>query len=221
MAVAPQSSKVNFQHIDFVLVRTGLVMAILIFEGGIIQNKLISVDKKLNSEDLVKYANFLNDKFKGYSILEIKKNILEEMKKAESDFNALYYKAMHLVRDVLKDQDPEREIFLEGTLQVMHKMDFRDISSMRELLEFLEQRSELLEILDKISQVQGLSISFGNDFYGPDLGEWGIISSPYGLKGEPLGVIGTIGPINMDYSKLVPMVDYIAKMLNQILEQRL
>jgi heat-inducible transcriptional repressor len=91
---------------------------------------------------------------------------------------------------------------------------------MRELLEFLEQRSNLLEILDKISESEGLIVSFGTEFYGPELESWSLISSPYTYKGQPLGLVGTIGPIHMDYAKMVPMVDYVAKMLTDILETR-
>jgi heat-inducible transcriptional repressor len=220
MAVAPGVNFIRWHKIDFVLVRPGLVMAILIFQGGIVQHKLISVDEKLGSDDLIKYGNFLNEKFQGCTLFDVKQQILREMQEAETRFNELYSKALSLARETF-DVPGDREIFLEGTLNVLGSLEGTDISSMRDLLEFLQQRSDLLDLLDQISQTEGLTVTFGKEFYGPELGEWGIISSPYKVQGETVGVIGTLGPIHMDYSKLVPMVDYIARMLSQILETRI
>jgi len=219
MALAPQQDFVRWHRIDFVLVRPGLVMAILIFQGGIVQNRLIAVDDKVSSDDLIRYSNFLNDTFQGYTLFEVRQTIIKEMQEAEDAFNALYSKAFSLA-EAATGSTSERQLFLDGTLNVLERLDDIDMSSMRELLEFLEHRSELLQLLEKVSEGESLTVVFGSEFYGPELGEWGIISSPYRVRGETLGVVGTIGPINMDYPKLVPMVDYIAKMLTEILESR-
>ncbi len=219
MVVAPQKNFVRWHQIDFILIRPGLVMAVLVFQGGIVQNKLLTVDEKIKSDDLIKYSNYLNEKFQGQTLFEVRQQVIREMQDAQTQFNALYYKALNLAQAAFNSKN-DREIFLEGTLNVLDRLESTDVSSMRELLEFLEQRSELLELLDKVTQVEGLTIAFGKEFYGPQLGEWGIISSPYSVKGEPLGIVGTIGPIYMNYSKLVPMVDYVAKMLSEILETR-
>jgi heat-inducible transcriptional repressor len=219
MALAPQQDFVRWHRIDFVLVRPGLVMAILIFQGGIVQNRLIAVDDKVSSDDLIRYSNFLNDTFQGYTLFEVRQTIIKEMQEAEDAFNALYSKAFSLA-EAATGSTSERQLFLDGTLNVLERLDDIDMSSMRELLEFLEHRSELLQLLEKVSEGESLTVVFGSEFYGPELGEWGIISSPYRVRGETLGVVGTIGPINMDYPRLVPMVDYIAKMLTEILESR-
>jgi len=220
MAVAPRRSTVRFHQIDFALVRPGLVMAIMILQGGIVQNRLLTVEKKVETDDLIKFSNYLNEKFQGRTLLEVKERIIQEMKQAENQFNAMYYRALDLARNAVNTPQTEREIFVEGMIHVLNRGEQVDFASMRELLEFLEQRSNLLEILDKISESEGLIVSFGTEFYGPELESWSLISSPYTYKGQPLGLVGTIGPIHMDYAKMVPMVDYVAKMLTDILETR-
>ncbi len=220
MALAPQKDFVRWQQVDFVLVRPGLIMAVMVFQGGIVQNKLLPIKEEVNTDDLIRYSNYLNDKFQGQTLFEVKRNLIKEIKDARNRFNALYYKALDLAKKTFGNKD-EREVFVDGTLNVLDRLDNKDISSMRELLEFLEQRSNLLDLLDKISQSEGLTITFGNEFYGPKLGDWSLISSPYRVQGETLGIIGSLGPIHMDYSKVVPMVDYIAKMLSHFLEMRL
>ncbi len=220
MAVAPRRSTVRFHQIDFVLVRPGLVMAIMILQGGIVQNRLLAVEEKIGTDELIKFSNYLNDKFQGRTLLEVKKKIIDEMKQAENQFNAMYFRALDLARNAVNTPQSDREIFVEGMINVLNRGEQVDFASMRELLEFLEQRSNLLGILDRISETQGLIVSFGTEFYGPELEGWSLISSPYTYKGQPLGLVGTIGPIHMDYTKMVPMVDYVAKMLTDILETR-
>ncbi|MDZ7761944.1 MAG: heat-inducible transcriptional repressor HrcA [Desulfovermiculus sp.] len=219
MAVAPKRSMIRLQRIDLIQVRAGLVMAIAIFDGGVVHNKLLPVEARVTPDDLVKYANYLNDKFQGRTIEEIKKDILQEMEQAETKFNALYGRALSLAQEAF-DSNNDREVFLEGTLNVLDHIEGKDISSMREILEFLEHRSAILELVDKLAQSEGLIVTFGAEFYGPELGQWGLISSPYQVHGQKLGMVGTIGPIHMDYSRLMPMVDTIAKMLSDLLESR-
>lgn len=219
MALAPQTKLARWQQLDFSLVRPGLAVAILVFQGGIVQNKLITLDEKITADDLKKYSNYLNDTFKGQTFLEVRLNLIKEMQEARDQFNALYIKALSLIQSAFSEKD-NREIFVDGTLYVFNQIDQHDLSSMRELLEFLEQRSDLLELLDKVSESSGLLISFGNEFYGPKLENWTLISTPYQVKGETMGIIGTLGPINMNYSKVVPLVDYIAKMLTDVLDSR-
>ncbi len=220
MAVAPQSSSVRWKHIDFVLVRPGLAMAILVFEGGMVQHKLLEVGENTTSQDLEKYRNVLNERFLGQSLYQVKQTILREMESARSEFNKLYYSALNLAREACQEEEGERQIFVEGTLNVWDQLDPKDLESMRDLLGFLEHRSDLLKILEQIIQAQGLTIVFGSQIAGRDLSDWCIISSPYGIHNRPLGLVGTIGPVHMDYSRTVPLVDYTAKMLNQILESR-
>ena len=219
MAVAPKRSMIRLQRIDLIQVRAGLVMAIAIFGGGVVHNKLLPVEAQVTPDDLVKYANYLNEKFQGRTIEEIKRDILQEMEQAETKFNALYGRALSLAQEAF-DSNNDREVFLEGTLNVLDHLEGKDISSMRELLEFLEHRSAILELVDKLAQSEGLIVTFGTEFYGPELGQWGLISSPYQVQGQKVGMVGTIGPIHMDYSRLMPMVDTIAKMLSDLLESR-
>ncbi len=220
MVVAPQISFMKWKQVDFVLVRPGLVMAILVFEGGIVHNRLVSYeDLNITSNDLIKFSNYLNDKFKGKTLFEAKKSILKEMEDVRNKFNVLYFNALSIARQMC-DTEEKREVYVEGTFKVIDHIDPKDVDQMKSLLEFLEKRSALLKLIEKLGDGEGIFITFANEVFDSDLDKFSIISSPYGVRGEPLGIIGTIGPIHMDYSKLIPMVDYVAKMLSEILENR-
>lgn len=221
IVISPPVSFMKWKHIDFILVRPGLVLAILVFEGGMVHNRLLTVeDKKITSDDLKKFSNYLNERFSGKSLYEVKHIIKTEIDDAKNKFNELYFNALRLAKHTC-ESDEEREIFVEGAHKFIEEIDLKDIERMKTLLKFIEERADLLKILNKIEQGEGILITFGNELFGDDLDQWTIISSPYGIKDDFKGVIGTIGPLNVDYSKLIPLVDYMAKMLNRILETRL
>ncbi len=221
IVISPPVSFMRWKHIDFVLVKQGLVLAILVFEGGMVHNRLVSLEHtNITNDDLTKFSNYLNEKFSGKSLYEVKKIIKKEIEDASNKFNELYLSALKLAKYTCDSED-EREIFVEGAHKVIEETQLKDIERMKNLLKFIEERGELLKILEKIEQGEGIFIAFGNELFGSELEEWTIISSPYGLEDESTGIIGTIGPLNVDYSKLIPLVDYIAKMLNRILETRL
>ncbi len=221
MAVAPKISFMKWKQIDFVLVKPGMIMAILVFEGGIVHHRIIEVSTStISGEDLMKFSNYLNDRFKSQTLHQVKIGIRREMEEAQKKFSSLYINALKLAEKTCEAEE-DREVFVEGTAKVIDHIDPRELERMKLLLEFLEKRSKLLKLLDKIDDPQGIFISFGKEVFGSELEQWSIISSPYGVKGRPLGIIGTIGPIYMNYSRLIPMVDYMAKMLSEILEMRL
>ena len=95
-----------------------------------------------------------------------------------------------------------------------------DVSSMRDLLKFLEERSELLQILDKVSEEQGTTVTLGNELPHDDLLDWSMICSSYSAENENLGVVGIIGPIRMNYAKVVPVVDFTARILTEMFKSR-
>lgn len=219
MALGPSKDLARWQQIDFVLLKDDLVMVILIFKGGLMQHKLVKLEKVVKPDDLIKYSNLLNERFAGWPLLKVRHWILKEMQRMQEEFNQLYYQALGLASSVFV-RSREREVFVKGRGYVLEQIAPQELQTLRRLLELLDRHSELMELLDKISNAKGVNIDFGNELDGPYLGDWGLISSSYLVQGEPLGLVGTIGPIYMNYARLVPKVDYVAKMLSEVLTKR-
>jgi len=214
MVLTPRKSLVRWQQIDFILLRPGLVMSVLILDGGLIQNKVIQVDKDITADELIKYSNFLNDSFQGRTLYQVREEILEQMKKAHLEFEHLYKKALKLAQDTFEANN--RQVFVEGTINLLEGEELSDINAMRDLFKILEEKSKLLQLLDKTIESRGLNIILGEEQNLEELQEYSVISSPYSIKDDTLGVVSVIGPMRMDYSKVIPTVDLMAKILSQI-----
>ena len=218
IVLAPGIEDARWRSIDFILVRTGLVMAVLVLEGGLIQNRLVKVEKSTTTDDLIKFSNYLNHHFKGQSLFEVRTQCRRDLKKAERSANRLYRKALNIARDTFLES-PERDFFVEGTLNILDQPEFSDLKNMRELLAFLEERSKLLDLLGRSLSEGGVKILLGPETAVKDLKEVSVVTSPYGSDEQPTGVLGVIGPLRMNYAKVVPLVDFTAKVLTQILKK--
>ncbi len=217
LVITPSHQLIRWQQIDFVLLRPGLVMSILVMEGGMVNNKVIKVDKEITSDDLVRFSNYLNEHFQGKTLLHVRAGILAQMRKARKQFENLYENALRLARESF--EDTTRQVYVEGIHYLFQGTDFPDLGKMRELFKILEEKSKLLKLLDKTIESKNLSIILGQEQKLDELSDFTVISSPYSLRDDNIGAVSIIGPTRMNYSKIVPAVDLTAKILSQLLQE--
>jgi heat-inducible transcriptional repressor len=215
LVLSPQKKLSHWKSIEFMYIKPGLVLSILILEENLIQNKLIKVNKDITKEDLIKFSNFLNEKFKGLPLYIVRQKIIEEMKSAQAKFENLYQQAMKVAKEAFEDSN--RQLYVEGTTHILSKDQMKNINTMKELFHFLEEKSRLLEILDKTIE-EGLNILIGSEDL-ENLGGYSVISSPYAFKEGTQGVVSVIGPMHMDYTYIIPRVDLISKVLTKIFQE--
>ncbi len=217
LVITPSHQLIRWQQIDFVLLRPGLVMSILVMEGGMINNKVIKVDQEITGDDLVRFSNYLNEHFQGKTLLHVRAAILAQMQNARKQFENLYENAFRLAHESF-DQ-PNRQVYVEGTHYLFQGTDFSDLNKMRELFKMLEEKSKLLKLLDKTIESKNLSIILGQEQKMDELSDFTVISCPYTLRDENIGSVSIIGPTRMNYSKIVPAVDLTAKILSQLFQE--
>jgi heat-inducible transcriptional repressor len=217
LVITPSHQLIRWQQIDFVLLRPGLVMSILVMEGGMIHNRVIKVDADITGDDLVRFSNYLNDHFQGKTLIHVRASILGQMQKARKQFENLYEKALMLARESFEDSS--RQVYVEGAHYLFQGSDQSDLNKMRELFKMLEEKSKLLKLLDKTIKSRDMSIILGREQKLDELSDFTVISSPYSLKEENIGAVSIIGPTRMNYSKIIPAVDLTAKILSQLLQE--
>lgn len=225
MVITPGLQDTRWKEIDFVRVKAGLVLAVLVLDGGEVCNKLLPAEDDLGADELRRFANFLNDTYRGKTLSEARSLIRKELADARRQLSKLCHSALLLAKETT-DQPAGRDVFVDGAANIPRHAEFADIERLRELLSLLEERSRLLDILDKIlvtdAHAPGLRITLGQE--EQDLGEGlkslSVISTTYGDHATPRGSLAIIGPMRMDYASIVPMVDTIAQTLTSLLKAR-
>lgn len=218
MVVAPRHADTRWKRIDFSLLNPGLVMVILVLQGGLVRNRVIETDAKVTADDLITYANYLNDLFTDHTVAEVRARIENELREAERTLNALYQQALMLARSAFeRGAVTDNEIIVDGTLNILSQPEFTDSDHVRDVMRVLEERTFLLELLDKATSDWKTVVTIGGESDLTSLSDLGIITAPYGTG--PLGAIGLIGPVRMDYATLVPVVNFTANALTRILDR--
>ena len=127
-------------------------------------------------------------------------------------------KALRLGYAATELHAPER-IHIEGTGSFLESPEFADVERMRTLFRALDEKSKLVALLDRVEQAGAMQIFIGNESEFSSAGDVTVVASPYGNEGRTLGTVGVIGPTRMNYSRVIPLVQFTAQTLRQVLEQ--
>jgi len=220
VVMAPKIVDTVFRFIEFVLLRKNQIVAIFVSQSGLMQKKLIEIDDQdISQDDLDKYSRYLNETFSGFTLREVRHKILAEMKKERNRYDKLLSKALKMGHSVLVN-DMEVEVYIEGEANFLNYPEFAEIGKMKAIFKTFNEKTVLLNILDKAMENSGLQIFIGAENELPELGNCSFILSSYSYRNrDVLGTLGVVGPTRMNYYYIIPVVDYIAKFLSNYLDE--
>lgn len=218
IVLAPRFTATVFRHIEFVPLNQGRLLVIFVSQSGLVQNKIIQLEGELPSvSELQQITNYLNDELSGLTIAEVRAKIVEQMQQEKSQYDAMLNDALGFSQQVFSG-DIEDDVIIEGAANILDQPDFADRSSMQRLFRAFEQKSNLITLLDKSQQAQGVQIYIGSQAEFEDFAGCSLITANYTNGKQPLGSLGVIGPSRMKYSQVVAVVDYTAQLISRALE---
>ena len=192
-------------------------LVILITDDGIIENRIISLPKGLPNSTLIETTNYLNSIIKGRTLLESKKIINEEIKNDKVRIDNLVQKLIDDGIACWNDASRKNKLIVTGTAKLFDDIKaIEQLEDTRVLIEKLENKKKLMGIIDETQQADGLQIFIlsENNLFG--LTDCTTIISPFRNKEkEIIGAIGVIGPMRLNYAKIIPVVDYTANLIGK------
>lgn len=217
VVLAPRFGSNVFKHIEFIKLREKKILVIIVSNSGEVQNKLIESDEPMDQDELDKYGKYLNEIMVGLSLAEAKKKIVEKMKREKVLFDSLMYRALQLSQKALEDER-EGDLYIEGKTNLIRFPEFADVEKMRALIQAFEEKTKIVKLLDKALSTHGIQIFIGAENEFSEMQECSLVAAPYIKENFTLGTLGVIGPTRMDYSSIIPIVDYTARILGKILK---
>ena len=216
VVMAPRFGANVFRQLEFVKLSSRRILAILVSQNGSVQNRLIQIDEEILQEDLVRMANYLNELLQGLTITQVRERLLQEMQSEKVRYDTLMSQALALSEATLGTED--RELFLEGQANIMDQPEFHDAQRMREIFRAFESKGLILDLLDRSMQADGVQIFIGSESHLLRMEGMSLITSTYMTGKDTVGVLGVIGPTRMGYGRVIPIVDYTAKLISRLLE---
>jgi heat-inducible transcriptional repressor len=209
------------KHIEFVSLAPGRALVIIVAEDGAVENRVIEVPPGLPPAALTRAANYLSARFQGKTIVEVKRFVREEMDHLERELGEISAKVVEAGVAVWSgDIDPEsKTLIVKGQANLLEKPTaLDDLERIRKLFDDIENKKELIQLLGLAEAGEGVRIFIGSENKLFSLSGSSLIVAPYRNSEEKIvGILGIIGPTRMNYARIIPMVDYTAKVVGRLL----
>jgi heat-inducible transcriptional repressor len=211
---APRPENDAVQHLEFLRLREGQLLAVLETASGQVQNKLVPVDFPIDPGELEHINNYLNELTRGLTLEQLRVRLLEEIVSDRATHDALVARALKLASAAVPAEAPA-EVLVDGQSNLL--AGEADLERAKTLLRTLEEKDLLVRLLDRTLTAPGICVFIGAEANLADLTDVSVVAAPYGTEGRPLGTIGVIGPARMNYSRVIPLVDFTAEMIGEAL----
>ncbi len=218
--VLTAKANARLKHIEFVRLEPERALAVLVAEDGQVENRVLNVTSGLPTSALVEAANFLNARIRGKTLAELRAEIETAVTQGKAELDQLTQKVISagLASWSGGDSD-ERQLIVRGhanLLDDLHALD--DLERVRSLFDALETKRGVIDLLGRAERADGVRIFIGSENKLFSLSGSSTIVAPYrDGEGRIVGVIGVIGPTRLNYARIIPMVDYTARVVSRLL----
>ena len=222
IVVSPSLAENRLSHIEFLQLSDQRILVVLVTTSNTIHNKIIRLEETLTQDELEKTARYVNTEFGGKSLIAIRAEILELMREEKALYDRLLRNAILLCdRSLEGEESSGGEVYVDGASNMLTKPEFVDVDRMRELFRTFEEKSRLLKILNECvsrdSAFHGdVSVIIGREHASSSMRKCALITAPYRIgSSENPGTLGVVGPMRIEYSRIMAMVNYMARLIER------
>lgn len=217
LVVTPRMSEITIKHMEFIPLSSKRVLGIFVSRDGLVENRMIKVDGNFTYSDLERINNYCNRTFYGLTLLDANLKLEKELTSAQQEYDALISNALLLSQKLFVDVE-KNELFVAGGQQLLGIDDLSGNDRIAALSGILEEKKKLIELLNNALRGDSVNIFIGSESGYGALSDCSVVSSSYGKGGKVLGALGVIGPMRMNYSRVVSVVDCTSKIISDFLD---
>ena len=215
----PRQTNARLRHIEFLPLPEKRILAIMVTNEKDVQNKVLHVEREYGSAELQQAANFLNQQFTGQDVHEIRNSLLKDLDRTRQDVDEVMKTAVEVADRALSSDDrTEPEFIVQGEKNLVRYNQNTDRQQLQHLFEIFDRKREMLGLFDRCVHSEGVKIFIGHEAGFEGFGDCSVITAPYSIGGNAVGVLGVVGPARMNYDHVIPVVDITAKLLGDALK---
>ena len=218
LVLAPRLEAMTIERVSFVRLRERQVLGMFVATADRVENRLVETDRDFKQDELDRMARYLNESLAGRTLDEARRWIERQLKEQRAAYDQFRREALALGGGAIGEKGDRTEVYVEGRVKALDQPEFADPERVRELLRALDDKSALLALLERSIQQNGLMVSIGSENYDPRLACLSIIAASYATGSPSAGSLAIVGPVRMDYDRVIPLVGYTAKTLTRLLE---
>jgi len=218
--VLTTKSNVRLKHIEFVRLEPERALVVLVAEDGQVENRILHLPVGLPTSALTEASNFLNARLRGKTLAEAKAELEKALEAARAELDQL---TQRIVAEGLASwsggETEERKLIVRGHANLLDDLKaLEDLERVRHLFDDLETKRGVADLLGRAERAEGVRIYIGSENKLFSLSGSSTIVAPYSdAAGRIVGVLGVIGPTRLNYARVIPTVDYAARIVSRIL----
>lgn len=216
LVVAPRLDEAGLKRVELVRAGKGRVMAVVISDLPLVQHRIVETDTDPTQAELDQMSRVLNEILTGLNLRQVRARIEEEMRSDKANYDRMLAAALRLGRDAMAGMG-ESDLYVEEPARILDQPEFLDVGHMKSLFRAFEEKSRILRLLDAMIEAEGVRVVIGSALESAGMRGCSMIVTRYTTGPSATGSLGVIGPTRMNYARVIPVVDYVAKLVSEYL----
>lgn len=219
LVISPKADA-PLKHIEFVPLGNQRGLVVMVTEGGLVENRIVELPAGLPASALTEASNYLNSRLKGQMLDDLRTQVETEIQHRQAELDELTSRVVQAGLATRGEGPQGPALILRGQSQLLTDVSaLEDLERIRSLFEILEEKESTLRLLDSTGLADGVQIFIGAENALFRHTGCSMIIAPYHDQRRTIvGAIGVIGPTRMNYARIIPMVDYTAKLIGRLLD---
>jgi heat-inducible transcriptional repressor len=218
--VLAEQQVARLKHIEFVPLEPGKALVVLVGEDQLVENRIVTLPQGLPPSALAEAANYLNTHIRGLTIAESREYVEKELQNSKAELDGLTQKVIKAgLAEWSGSFDDRQSLIVRGQSNLLKDVSIQDdLERIRRLFDDLEQKRDLVQLLGLSESADGVRIFIGSENKLFSLSGSSLVVAPFHDDSRKIvGVLGVIGPTRINYARIIPMVDYTAKLVSRLL----
>jgi len=211
VVTAPRPTGCRFKHMELLSLQDTLALVVLVLNGARVKEQLITFEEPTPQSTLTTIANKLNSAFAGLN--------REQIAKKEMELTSTETQIKEILGRMMQDEDEQahEETYLDGFHFMLSQPEFTRSDRARSLMELVEGRRLIKTILPRGLASQQVTVVIGAENEDETFHDYSLVFSRYGISNEAVGTVGVLGPTRMPYAHTIPAVNYLSRILSELM----
>jgi heat-inducible transcriptional repressor len=216
--VAAPKTEASLKHIEFVNLGDGRALVVMVTTDGLVENRVIKMPLGTPPSALVQAGNYLNARLAGRTLDEARADVMREIEAHQAQIDAITEKLVAEGLAVWSGDRAQGSLIIKGQAHLLKDISaLGEIDRVRHLFESLETRETLAKLLELANRAEGVQIYIGAETELFNLTGCTLVVAPFsGTRNKIVGAIGVVGPTRINYARIIPIVDYTAKVVSRL-----
>ncbi len=214
IVLAPRFRNTALRHVEFIKLRPCHILVIFVADKGSLYSRIIEIDDDISQRDLDRMTAYLNDELSGLTLQEVRERILSQMHYEKDLYGRLLKSIVRVNRGFFTE---EVEVYLGGTANILEVPEFANLERMKILFKTFEEKYLIVKLLDRCMKKDGVQVFIGLESLPVEMRYCSVVMSNYKSGDQVLGTLGIIGPMRMEYARVIPLVEFTARRLGKLL----